>query len=106
MGAEEEEDEAEHDDERYEVQGAFLPRRPRHRRLLGLGLHVGVVTAAGFLRQELGHRRDAHLPLHPGTKKCGAKRIGLWPVQQPRKAAVLNKPPATLTKSQGKVYAR
>ena len=77
MGAEEEEDEAEHDDEWYEVHGAVHPRRPRRRRLLGLGLHVVFVAAAGFLRHELGHRRDAQLPLHPGTKECGAKRIGL-----------------------------
>ena len=66
MGAEEEQEEAQHDDERYEVHGPLLPRQPRGRRLLGLRLDVVVVVAeAAFLRQELGHRRDAQLPLHP-----------------------------------------
>lgn len=65
VGAEEEEQEAEHDDERYDVHRPLLPRRPRGRRLLGLGLDVVVVAAeGGFLRQELGHRGDAQLPLH------------------------------------------
>jgi len=51
VGAEEEQEEAEHDDERYEVHGPLLPRRPRGRRLLGLRLDVVVVTDGAFLRQ-------------------------------------------------------
>ena len=51
MGAEEEQEEAEHDDERYEVHGPLLPRRPQGRRLLGLRLDVVVVAEGAFLRQ-------------------------------------------------------
>lgn len=74
VGAEEEEEEAHHYDERYEVHRPLPPRRPRRGRLLGLRLHV-VVVAAGFLRQELGHRGDAQLPLHySGIKGTGKEK--------------------------------
>lgn len=74
MGAEEEEEEAQDGEQRDEVHGALLPERPCRWRLLGLGLHVVVVVVAAFLRQELGHRRDAQLPLHSGIGGGGARK--------------------------------
>jgi hypothetical protein len=96
VGAEEEE-EAQDGEQRDEVHGARRPKRPRRRNLLVLRLHVVVVMAA-FLRQELGHRRDAQLPLHPheispcSRRNSQGKELAVWA--------------CSLTTGQGKVYAR
>ena len=61
MGAEEEDEEAEHDDERHEVDGPLRGRRrPDGGRLLRLGLQV----LRPLLVREDGERRGAHRPLH------------------------------------------
>lgn len=61
MREEEEDDEAEGGEQRYEVNGPLLRRRPGGRRLLRLRLQVIAVL---LLLVQPRHRREAQLPLH------------------------------------------